>query len=335
MSAETDQAKKAISPVENKVVPAKRKHLDSEDAEGELSEAPGLVNSDSDKEIESEGRFSHELSDASMEAAADASSEGSQSDRDICEKNSKEQPSERLHDRLLGKRDSLKSTGPEKLSSFLRRIDSIKKYRSFMIKGSGENESIEQTYKKAIAEIMENSGLTISLYDEFLAFGKSFEQRSSFSLRSDKSTYDQDGIMTAELKDLLGDMNFRAEDGPNIEFKEKGYDTCVFGIVKFKEFNGDKNLTWGEKYPELYKLAMNATRQGSEIALELLVRLPDRDATCSGGWLLKHENKSRWSSLDGCAEDHKLLSAHNIAAPHDPDIKRQELMRILQPNQQP
>lgn len=88
------------------------------------------------------------------------------------------------------------------------------------------------------------------------------------------------------------DCNYRAEasvvPGRRLPFSEGNMDNIFeFWPLKCPEPLSDDVKTWGDQYPDLYQLAIEAVRQQKcEAAIEILISLPDMNATLrSGGWL--------------------------------------------------
>jgi hypothetical protein len=80
-----------------------------------------------------------------------------------------------------------------------------------------------------------------------------------------------------------------------------------------------------ELQPKLYKLAVKAARGGSEIALEMLVNLPERNGRFMGGWLFDYEFDELFKYDPVDSNRWKFRSAHRIDKPMSAEDKKEAL----------
>ncbi len=74
--------------------------------------------------------------------------------------------------------------------------------------------------------------------------------------------------------------------------------------------------------PKLYKLAIKAAKKGSDIALEILVRLPGKNSRFKGGWLFDYEFDELAKNDPVESNRWKFRSAHCIDKPISIKAKR-------------
>jgi hypothetical protein len=80
--------------------------------------------------------------------------------------------------------------------------------------------------------------------------------------------------------------------------------------------------------PELYKLPFEAAKNGSETAIEMLVRLPDRNELVKG-WLFDYEFEWALKDEPVVSRRWKFRGAYKIGKPLTPVVKREKIDRIL------
>jgi hypothetical protein len=87
-------------------------------------------------------------------------------------------------------------------------------------------------------------------------------------------------------------------------------------------------LTYSQQL-SLYELAEDAARNGSESAMEILIKLPDRRSPCKVGWLFDYESNSEEENLS-CRW--AFRSAHNINdALVTSEEKRRKIEHMIMP----
>jgi hypothetical protein len=110
-------------------------------------------------------------------------------------------------------------------------------------------------------------------------------------------------------------------------------------------------VTWGEQYvscplfcfppihqilnfaltlyqPELYRLAIQAAKNGSEAAMEMLIRLPDMNAVFSG-WLLEYEFAEELKDEFLLSRRWVFTQARKIDGPGTVEEKREDLEQLI------
>jgi len=80
-----------------------------------------------------------------------------------------------------------------------------------------------------------------------------------------------------------------------------------------------------EFQPKLYQLAIEAAKRGSAIALEILVRLPEKRFRFNGGWLFDYEFDELARNDPVLSNRWKFRSAHRIDRPVSDKEKRRFL----------
>ncbi|KAI0456431.1 hypothetical protein F5B21DRAFT_467733 [Xylaria acuta] len=200
-------------------------------------------------------------------------------------------------------------------------------------------------------------GISRELWDEYQAFCESMEPEfgsaNGWSIACDEYhqgsyvKYDPEFSLFKEYCELpWSQYNFRCEPGmqPDQEATES---VVEFWPVAYPSTIAEDTSTWGDIYPTLYDLAMEAARDGSEGAIDMIVALPDREASCKGGWLFeyytKHPDKCRESGFSVTNEGLRWTqnpvrsrrwhyrSAHKIDAPEDAATKQKRIQLSLKP----
>ena len=77
-----------------------------------------------------------------------------------------------------------------------------------------------------------------------------------------------------------------------------------------------------EFQPKLYKLAIDAAKRGSSVALDILVKLPEKDGGFKGGWLFNYEFDELSKDDPVVSNRWKFRSAHRIDKPMSDEDKR-------------
>jgi hypothetical protein len=76
--------------------------------------------------------------------------------------------------------------------------------------------------------------------------------------------------------------------------------------------------------PELYSLAFEAARNGSETAMEMIVRLPDMNELVKG-WLFDYEFESLLMDEPVVSRRWKFRGAYKIDRPLTSEVKRERI----------
>ncbi|KAI0444304.1 hypothetical protein F4803DRAFT_512077 [Xylaria telfairii] len=214
------------------------------------------------------------------------------------------------------------------------------------------DEKCERFYLK-----VEKLGISRKLRDEYEAFCESMEPEfgsaSGWSITCDEKHrgsyvgYDPEFALFKEHSELPWDQyNFRCEPGVQTD-GETEESVVEFWPVAYPSITVEDTATWGDVYPALYDLAMKAARDGSEAAVDMMVALPDREASCKGGWLFEYYTrhpesckKSGFSvSYEGLTWKQDPVqsrrwyyrSAHKIDSPEDAATKKKRIQLSLKP----
>lgn len=100
--------------------------------------------------------------------------------------------------------------------------------------------------------------------------------------------------------------------------------------------------------PTLYDLAARAARDGSEAAVDMLVALPDHEASFKGGWLFEYSTADpptcakavsvsdagfTWGRPQNSVRSRRWTyrSAHKVENPEDAGVKRERIQLMLKP----
>ncbi|ORY60016.1 uncharacterized protein BCR38DRAFT_476908 [Pseudomassariella vexata] len=147
--------------------------------------------------------------------------------------------------------------------------------------------------------------------------------------------YDPDLSLFREHTDMpYWDCNFRCEASTIKPYINALAEHVVeFWPVQSPEplpFSG-ANTTWGKKYTELYRLASEAACRGSEVAMDMLVALPDQHASCHGGWLFEYGFAEELKDHPVKSRRWTYRTARMIDVPVDPARKRERLEAFLVP----
>ena len=81
----------------------------------------------------------------------------------------------------------------------------------------------------------------------------------------------------------------------------------------------------------MYGLAVEAVRNGSEAAMEMLIALPDANSSFNGGWLFDYEFEEALKDSFVVSQRWRFRSAHKIDAPCTVERKRKRLELMLRP----
>ncbi|KAJ4412123.1 hypothetical protein N0V82_008834 [Gnomoniopsis sp. IMI 355080] len=196
---------------------------------------------------------------------------------------------------------------------------------------------------KAFKALREYNGIPAELWREYEAFCESLEPR--FGCRGGWSVtcfadhknsyvnYDPQLSLFMESAEFplgLHNCNFRCEaytvDVPSPKARldpdcpPAGQEYVVeFWPVASPVPRTGIETTWGEQYPELYRLATRAlydlTRTDTQAASELLRSLPDPRAPFSGGWLFEYQPGEKLASHSVLSRRWVYRSAHRISDP--------------------
>ncbi|KAJ2974735.1 hypothetical protein NUW58_g8562 [Xylaria curta] len=228
-----------------------------------------------------------------------------------------------------------------------RRLNKAIKRREFTEK------KLESSYVDYYLKV-KDLGISKELWKEYRAFCESMEPQ--FGTRTGQSIicdedhegsyigYDPEMVHFKEFCEYpLDQYNFRCEasvqaDSPRPTVGVPVMDLYVVEFWRVPRLSTDLNLTsWRDVYPELYRLATKAAREGSEAALDMLVALPDQDETCRAGWLFEYskEKPTTYSDVSDAGNTWPkrqwvYRSAHRTIGPaEDVATKRKRIQEFL------
>ncbi|KAJ8125641.1 hypothetical protein O1611_g7997 [Lasiodiplodia mahajangana] len=128
----------------------------------------------------------------------------------------------------------------------------------------------------------------------------------------------------------------------NVRCEASGSKVIEFWPVPYLAPDLEDVSTWSDIYPSLYELASEAAQNGSEAALDMLVALPDKEASFKGGWLFEYlpmdRSTCRAESIygSGLIRAHPVKSrrwtyrsAHRVDSPEDAATKRESVRAAL------
>ncbi|KAI0101503.1 hypothetical protein GGR51DRAFT_330816 [Nemania sp. FL0031] len=197
----------------------------------------------------------------------------------------------------------------------------------------------------------ETLGISKELWDAYEAFCESMEPQfgseEGFSIICDKGhggsyvEYDPELLFYKQFSERdWRQHNFRCEASKSrlVEF----WPVPSVALPLFESDIGEDD-TWGEEYPQLYELATEAARNGSEAAIDMLVALPDREASSKGGWLFEYSTIDRSTYPAESTHGYGLVeaqnpvksrrwayrSAHRVDSPEDATTKRESIRAAL------
>jgi len=199
-------------------------------------------------------------------------------------------------------------------------------------------EDLKTSKEDKFISSLENSGIPRVLYEEYEAFCESlnppFGQRGGISVTCHAPhggsyvAYDPEFLIFKECIEMpYNCCNFRCEAGHE---KVNGYVVEFWPIKPPEPLTGEES-TWGEQYPDLYSLAMEAVRNGSEAAMEMLIALPDANSSFNGGLLFDYEFEEALKDSLVVSRRWRFRSAHKIDAPVTVEGKRKRLELMLRP----
>ncbi|KUI55781.1 hypothetical protein VP1G_03224 [Cytospora mali] len=171
------------------------------------------------------------------------------------------------------------------------------------------------------------AGISDELWQEYEAFCESLEPK--FGSRGGWSVTcyeDHEGsyvkydrhlnlfVQSAEMP--LGACNLRCEASVIESYHKREY-VVEFWPLASPEPLTEGETTWGQQYPNLYRLARIAayepTHTDGEAARELLRLLPDQQSPCSGGWLFEYRAEPARANHPVKSRQWSYRSAHNIS----------------------
>ncbi|KUJ22702.1 uncharacterized protein LY89DRAFT_777755 [Mollisia scopiformis] len=218
--------------------------------------------------------------------------------------------------------------------------------------------------EEEFSSILTKSGISQELYKAYEAFCTSldpeFGQRGGFSITCSSNhgncytKYDPEFALFKEhIETPYDHYNFRCGasvfkhnarshtsggiiicDEPTATCKklhDPGEYVVEFWPIKCPEPVTGIESTWGEQYPELYSLANAAVRAGSEAAMDMLVCLPDMNATFNGGWMFDYTYEDSLKDSPIIGKRWRFRSVHKIDRPCSTKEKCQRLELALRP----
>ncbi|TGJ80472.1 hypothetical protein E0Z10_g8290 [Xylaria hypoxylon] len=167
------------------------------------------------------------------------------------------------------------------------------------------------------------------LYEDFCEAlqPEEFTGERSFTLKKTYSgSYIKYDPTFMEFKSTVGDAynagNWRCECF--VDYSDGGAPTGY--RVKYYALPQLKGQTWENQWSKLYRLAISAAQQGSAAALDMLVALPEKDASSGEGWLFEFGFNESRRSLPILSQRWDFRASHNLLSPITTDAKRARLV---------
>ncbi|PMD19643.1 hypothetical protein NA56DRAFT_646968 [Hyaloscypha hepaticicola] len=190
------------------------------------------------------------------------------------------------------------------------------------------------------------SGLSVELYESYRDFCESlhpeFGLREGLSITCDQPHngsyfhYDPELYLFKENVEMdYSTCNFRCEAGKEPALWSRSRDGQFDDVVNFWPIKSPEprigfEKTWGEQYPVLYRLAIQAAKNASDAAREMLMRLPSPDSPLSG-WMFEYQPEAPLAIIDEPSISRRwtFKEARKIEAPMIEEEKRQLVESLL------
>ncbi|CZR51001.1 uncharacterized protein PAC_00876 [Phialocephala subalpina] len=207
----------------------------------------------------------------------------------------------------------------------------------------------KQRIDHQVKSLLENNGISPELMAEYDAFLASIEpeggQRGGFSItcfgdhENKYVEYDPSlAILKENAEDDCSVCHYRCEaskvNGPWVVGESCIPEPTRESVVEFWPVDAPVPRardvrTWGEQFPRLYELAMSAGSAGSEVALQMLVALPDKDSSFRGGWLFDYRFEPALKHHPILSKRWRFRGSYKIDKPVSAQEKRVKLEPML------
>ncbi|KAI0434601.1 hypothetical protein F5Y09DRAFT_236024 [Xylaria sp. FL1042] len=173
------------------------------------------------------------------------------------------------------------------------------------------------------------AGISEELWREYEAFCETLQPNGGGKRRSfvwnenyNDSYIEYDPKLEA-LKSAVEPGNWRCECVAS--YTKSG--TPIGYLVDYFAVKAPKDRSWGDSFPTLYDGALDAARQGSVVALKMLVALPLRYGWARAGWAFEFRFKESCSSHPNLSRRWGFRAAHSLCRPVANESKRNDLIR--------
>ncbi|RWA13308.1 hypothetical protein EKO27_g1839 [Xylaria grammica] len=131
-------------------------------------------------------------------------------------------------------------------------------------------------------------------------------------------------IFESVVDDAHKSRNWRCEGA--VIYSESGVPTTY--QVHYYPLPMLKGEAWETRWANLHRLAIDAAKQGSAAALDMLVSLPDKNTWFGEGWLFEFGFKEHRRSRPTLSQRWTFRASHNVFSPVSDNTKRARLIAV-------